>query len=190
VPRVQAVLVVMAHVKLTSKQPPLFLLLKKAKNTSTAGEAESVHRLNMAKETYVETIYELTVTQGSVSVTDIARALNVKPSSVTEMLKKLDFMGYVKYKPYRSVTLTVKGEELAVFLKQAQLSLQCFFKVLNVEEPVAQEDACKIEHVLHAATLKNLSVFIATMQNTVQGKALLEVFHKKQRKTAGTIQNR
>jgi DtxR family Mn-dependent transcriptional regulator len=116
--------------------------------------------------------------QGSASVTDIARILEVKPSNVTEMVRKLDSLDYVKYHPYRAVTLTVKGEELAVFLKQSKFSLQAFFNLLNMSEQVAEEDACKVEHMLHISTLKSLTVFVDTLQNTPQGKALLKVFQK------------
>ncbi|XHH09399.1 MAG: metal-dependent transcriptional regulator [Candidatus Bathyarchaeia archaeon] len=137
-----------------------------------------MHRLNFAKESYVETIYSLTCMQGSASVTDIARVLEIKPSSVTEMLRKLDDMDYVNYQPYRNVTLTVKGEELAVFLKKAKLSLKTFFVLLNMSEQVAEEDACKVEHMINITTLKNLSAFVETIQNTQQGKALLQVFKK------------
>jgi DtxR family Mn-dependent transcriptional regulator len=132
----------------------------------------------MAKETYIETIYELVNVRGNVTVTDIARTLDVKPSSVTEMLRKLDEMDYVKYFPYRNVTLTVKGVELAVFLKQAKLSLQAFFKLIGTPDKIAEEDACKVEHQLHFSTIKNLTVLVDTMQNTKQGKALLIVFQK------------
>jgi DtxR family transcriptional regulator, Mn-dependent transcriptional regulator len=137
-----------------------------------------MHRLNFAKETYVETIYELACMQGSASVTDIARVLEVKPASVTEMLRKLDDMDYVNYQPYRNVTLTSNGLELAVFLKHAKLSLKFFFKLLNINEQVAEADACKVEHLLHMSTIKTLSVFIETLHNTPQGKELLQVFSK------------
>jgi DtxR family Mn-dependent transcriptional regulator len=132
----------------------------------------------MAKETYVETIYELVKLKGAATVTDIAKTLEVKPSSVTEMLHKLDDMDYVEYVPYRNVALTVKGVELAVFLKKAKLSLKVFFELLNMPEHVAEVDACKVEHMLHMSTLKNLSVFVETVQNTQQGKSLLQVFHQ------------
>jgi DtxR family Mn-dependent transcriptional regulator len=132
----------------------------------------------MAKETYVETIYELVKLKGAATVTDIAKTLEVKPSSVTEMLHKLDDMDYVEFVPYRNVALTVKGVELAVFLKKAKLSLKVFFELLNMPEHVAEVDACKVEHMLHMSTLKNLSVFVETVQNTQQGKSLLQVFHQ------------
>ncbi|MGD6934540.1 MAG: metal-dependent transcriptional regulator [Candidatus Bathyarchaeia archaeon] len=137
-----------------------------------------MQRLNMAKETYVETIYELVKLKGAATVTDIAKTLEVKPSSVTEMLHKLDDMDYVEFVPYRNVALTVKGVELAVFLKKAKLSLKVFFELLNMPEHVAEVDACKVEHMLHMSTLKNLSVFVETVQNTQQGKSLLQVFHQ------------
>jgi len=126
----------------------------------------------------VETIHALICNHGYASVTGIAKTLKVQPSSVTEMLKKLSALGFVEYKPYHNVTLTKKGEELAGFLKQTKLSLQNFLKLLDVTEHVAEEDACKIEHILHESTLQALSAFVDFIQNTAQGDAWISGFKK------------
>ena len=138
-------------------------------------ETERVARLNTTEETYIETIDELMKKLGYAVVTDIAKELDVKSPSVTSMLKKLDSLGFVKYTPYRSVILTQKGKDLAGFLKKRQKSLQTFLTLLGVDEAIAEEDACAMEHILRAPTLQKLSSFLEFIQ-TPQGIQLLENF--------------
>ncbi len=138
-------------------------------------EKDCVVRLSMTKETYIETIGKLMRRQGYVMVTDIARELGVRPPSVSSMLQKLDALGYVKYTPYRNALLTQKGKNLEAFLSRSQKSLEALFRLLGVDEAVAQEDACAIEHIIHASTLSALSRFVEFIK-TSEGASLLECF--------------
>ena len=142
---------------------------------SLVSETERVARLNTTEETYIETIDELMKKLGYAVVTDIAKELDVKSPSVTSMLKKLDSLGFVKYTPYRNVILTQKGNDLAVFLKKRESSLQTFLTLLGVDGAIAEEDACAMEHILRAPTLQKLSSFLEFIQ-TPQGIRLLESF--------------
>ncbi len=142
------------------------------------GEDDRVARLNVTEETYVETIDALMRERGYAGVTDIAEELGIKSPSVTSMLKKLDALGFVKYTPYRNVTLTEKGNDLAAFLKEQQRSLQTFLALLGVDEAVAEKDACAIEHILQAPTLERLSKFVEFIQTTPQGRSWIECFKK------------
>jgi Mn-dependent transcriptional regulator len=142
-------------------------------------ETERVARLNTTEETYIETIDELMKKLGYAVVTDIAKELDVKSPSVTSMLKKLDSLGFVKYTPYRNVILTQKGKDLAGFLKKRQRSLETFLKLLQVDAVLAEEDACAIEHILHAQTLQKLTKFVEFLQ-TQEGTDWLERFQKYQ----------
>ncbi len=139
-------------------------------------EKEHVARLNTTEETYVETIDFLLRKLGYAVVTDIAKELDVKSPSVTSMLKKLDSLGFVKYTPYRNVILTKKGKDLASFLKKRQTSLQAFLNLLGVDEKIAEEDACAVEHIVHSLTLEKLSKFVEFVQNTPQGNNWLSCF--------------
>jgi DtxR family Mn-dependent transcriptional regulator len=126
-----------------------------------------VSRLSAAEETYIETIDALIKKHGYTGVCTLARALNFKPSSVSQMLKKLSVRGFVVHEPYCPVTLTKKGQALADFLKQQQRSLQRFFMLLDVDEHIAEQDACKIEHILHETTLERLAQYVAFLENAV-----------------------
>ncbi|NLE05876.1 MAG: metal-dependent transcriptional regulator [Crenarchaeota archaeon] len=141
-------------------------------------------RLNTTEETYIETIDDLLKKLGYAAVTDIANELKVKSPSVTSMLKKLDSLDFVKYTPYRSVNLTQKGKDLADFLKKRQNSLQNLLLLLGVDEKIAEKDACAIEHIINASTLKKISDFVEFVNETPQGANWLTCFktyeqHKK-----------
>ena len=75
---------------------------------------------NMAKkatpaiEDYLETIYKLTQSKGYAKVVDISEKLNVRPPTVTSMVQKLGERGLLEYEKYREVSLTQKGEEIAI----------------------------------------------------------------------------
>ena len=48
-------------------------------------------------EDYLERIHELIERKGYARVVDIARSLRVRQASVTQMVKKLDELGFVRY---------------------------------------------------------------------------------------------
>ncbi|MEM4196300.1 MAG: metal-dependent transcriptional regulator, partial [Methanothermobacter sp.] len=64
-------------------------------------------------EEYLETIYRLSESSKNASTTKISKDMGIAPASVTQMLKKLDSEGYVKYSPYRGAVLTEKGYRIA-----------------------------------------------------------------------------
>jgi len=83
-------------------------------------------------EDYLRGIYEIVERKGFARVRDIARELNVKPSSVVEMLKKLQEMNLVIYKKYGGVRLTDKGEELAEVVKRRHETFRKFLELILV----------------------------------------------------------
>jgi DtxR family Mn-dependent transcriptional regulator len=60
-------------------------------------------------------------------------------------------------------------------LRKRQRPLQTFLTILGVPAEVAEEDACKIEHILHSSTLDALSKFVDFIQSE-QGNSSLENF--------------
>ena len=65
----------------------------------------------LSEENYLKTIYHLELdTDKGVSTNAIAKKLETKASSVTDMIKKLSEKEVVVYKKYKGVTLTVFGK--------------------------------------------------------------------------------
>ncbi|MFW6064962.1 MAG: metal-dependent transcriptional regulator [Candidatus Natronoplasma sp.] len=121
--------------------------------------------LGKREEEYLETIYDVVQAKGYAKVKDIAEGLDVGLSSVTEMFQKLDKKGYIDYKKYSGVTLTNKGEEKAVELSEKHEVLKDFFIILGMDEELADEDACKIEHVVRRETMERLTKFVDFIQS-------------------------
>jgi len=117
------------------------------------GESEAV-------EDYLEAIYILMRRKGLARVGDLSSLLNVKAPTVTEMVQKLARRGLVIYERYRGVRLTPRGEEIAKGVLERHEVLKSFLKILGLDEEIAEEDACRMEHYLHAETVERLSKFV------------------------------
>jgi DtxR family Mn-dependent transcriptional regulator len=129
-------------------------------------------------EQYLETIYDLQEKWGAASVTDIAQIRKVKSPSVTYVLQKLKDLGLVNYKKYRSVTLTSNGRRIAKKLEKTHETLSSFFIMIGVDESLADDDACELEHVVCHETAEKLAQFVEWIEKNPEGSKLLETFRK------------
>ena len=115
-------------------------------------------------EDYLEAIEEVAGKKGYAKVVDVSKHLGIAPSSVTEMFQKLSDEGYIHYEKYRGVTLTDKGKAVARDTKNRHETLKTFLEILGVDEDIADEDACGIEHHVHALTMERLEKFVSFVQ--------------------------
>jgi len=129
-------------------------------------------------EDYLEAIYELCKKEGFTRVKEIAESLNVKPSTVSEMLDKLSREGYVVYRKRLYVSLTDKGKKVAKMVKERRETLVKFLKTLGVPEDIAKTDACTIEHVLHRETVNQLKKFVKFIEGSPMDPRWLEHFRE------------
>jgi len=101
---------------------------------------------------YLKTIYLISKRNkgGWVANSDIAEHLEIKPSSVTIMLRKLNKRGLVNWKPRQKIRLTENGREIAQKTLGYYLSLKLFFKdILKLEDNIILDRiCCKMEHHL------------------------------------------
>ena len=111
-------------------------------------------------EDYLEALDAIIEKKGYAKVKDISIVLGVGPSSVTEMFQKLNKLKYINYEKYGGVTLTPKGKKIAKDIKRKHDILHNFLLILGVENKIADEDACRIEHVLNSETLNRLTKFV------------------------------
>ena len=115
-------------------------------------------------EDYVELVYIVQTKEKKVHTNDIASALNINPASVTEIFQKLSDEGYINYEKYSGVTLTEKGKKIAMKTKKRHDILKSFLRILGIDEKVADEDACRIEHVVAPKTMDKLTKFVEFVQ--------------------------
>ena len=117
------------------------------------GSASAPKKISRSAEDYLEAIFLLSRDKGHARVLEIARLLGVRPPSVTQMLKKLRDMGLVRYERYGKVELTEEGRALAASVLEKHKVLKAFLMALGLSEPLAERDACAMEHVLHEETV-------------------------------------
>ena len=111
-------------------------------------------------EDYLEVIYELIKKKGYATQTDISESLNVSLPGVSKMLQRLDESKYLKYEKYRGINLTEEGIEVAENIHEKHGLLSELFKMIGVDEDIANIDAEGIEHHIHPQTLRKLREFI------------------------------
>lgn len=100
-------------------------------------------------EDYLETIYIISEEKkkGPVRTKDLAEQLEVYPSTVSEMVKKLIKMKLVIKVGHGSIKLTDKGKEYARKVLKNHRLLECFFyQYLGLNNAKTRNTICKIEH--------------------------------------------
>jgi Mn-dependent DtxR family transcriptional regulator len=134
-------------------------------NSSNDSRLASIRGANNAKrpgctyrmEDYLEIIYELVQHRGYATLADVAENLNVRPPSVTTMMRRLDHSGLLNYEKYRGIQLTKKGVDIAKIIHERHSLLSEFLKKIGVSEKIANEDAESMEHHLHPQTMLRLT---------------------------------
>ncbi len=118
-------------------------------------------KLSSSLEDYIEAIYNLSNSDGKVRSVDIARELGVTRASVSEAVQKLAKDGFVDYEKYNDVSLTIDGKQAAenIILKH-KVFTEFFTKVLGIEQQEAEENACRIEHVISPVIYKKLKAYL------------------------------
>ena len=112
-------------------------------------------------EDYLESILMLQKEKGIVRVKDISDFMEVKKSSVNNALYWLSDKNLIEHEHYGYIDLTSEGEKLAQEIQDRHDILQQFLvEVLGVEKKVASEEACRMEHVISANTIRKLTQFV------------------------------
>jgi len=116
-------------------------------------------KLTKSFEDYLETILRLESNNEPVQSVEIARHLNVSKPAVSRALKTLANKKYINKTKYDKVSLTNKGRELAKTIYHRHTTIKKFLLSIGLKEKTAEDDCCKIEHVISDETLIALEKF-------------------------------
>jgi len=105
-------------------------------------------KIQESAENYLETILFLEKKLSQVRSIDIANELNYSKPSVSIAMKNLKSNGYVEIDDNGYIKLTNKGLEIAKKMYERHIFLSNWLISLGVNPNTADEDACKIEHVI------------------------------------------
>jgi len=97
---------------------------------------------------YLETIYVLLKKSNCVRAIDVGEDLGYTKPSVSRAIGILKRDGYIIVDKDGYISLTEKGEKFASDLYERHTVLSRMLIELGVDEDIATEDACRIEHVI------------------------------------------
>jgi DtxR family Mn-dependent transcriptional regulator len=121
--------------------------------------------LTKSREDYLEAICEICEDEKVARVKDIASHMDVSLASVNYALKALKGEGLIKHKKYGYIELTAVGDKVGkAIYKKHKLIRSFLMDVLKVNEKVADEDACGIEHVISEETFDKMKNFLQSKE--------------------------
>lgn len=99
-------------------------------------------------EMYLESILVLSRKDEPVRSMDVAKYLGVSKPSVSRAMAILKNGNYVEIDSLGHITLADAGRRIAEKIYERHVVLTEFFERLGVDKQTAEEDACRIEHVI------------------------------------------
>ena len=105
-------------------------------------------KIQQSAEDYLETMLILEEKYGYIRSIDIAKHLGVTKPSVSYAVKRLKESGYINMEANGPITLAPPGRRIATRIYERHKALRSFLELLGVDPETAEEDACKIEHVI------------------------------------------
>jgi len=133
---------------------------------------EAQREQTASMEDYLEAVAMLRGKGKVVRVSQISRKLKVTMPSVTSALKKLSEQELVEHERYGHIKLTPEGDKVAGEVLRRHKALTRFFvQALGIDRETAEEDACKIEHVISSLSLERVIKFIEFIEACPLGEA-------------------
>src|SRR5688572_3663166 len=114
------------------------------------------------EENYLKAIFKLLEKEkGEVSTNAIAEKVNTKAASVTDMLKKLADKKLINYKKYQGVTLTAKGEKIAINIIRKHRLWEVFLvEKLKYKWDEIHDIAEQLEHIQSDSLIDRIDSFL------------------------------
>lgn len=116
-------------------------------------------KIQESAENYLETILVLKSSKGEVRSIDIANEMNFSRPSVSHAMKQFRENGLITMDDNGYIELTDSGREIAERIYERHTLLSELLMKLGVEESIAKEDACRLEHAISAESFQKLREF-------------------------------
>jgi DtxR family Mn-dependent transcriptional regulator len=104
-------------------------------------------------------------------ITWVAKRLDIAPSSVFEMFKKLEARGFINYYPYKGVELTDTGRHLARHVVRNHRLLEVLMKQ-SLNLPVDEAVACGVEHHMTPSFTEALCILLKHPRTCPHGNVI------------------
>jgi DtxR family transcriptional regulator, Mn-dependent transcriptional regulator len=119
-----------------------------------------VKKRSRSIEDYLEALLMLEESGKVLGITDLAEILKVSKPAATQMASELKEYGYINKKPYGDIQLTESGRKIASQVFHRHKVLCKYLTSIGVSSETAEEDCCRIEHVISEATFRAIEAQI------------------------------
>lgn len=116
--------------------------------------------LQESGEMYLESILQLSKSKVNVRSLDVAEFMGYSKASVSRAIGLLKSGDYIKVDSDGYLRLTSKGMSVAEKIYERHTILSSFLISLGVNESIASDDACKIEHHISDESFQAIKQFI------------------------------
>jgi DtxR family transcriptional regulator, Mn-dependent transcriptional regulator len=131
---------------------------------------------SLTEENYIKSIYSLSLGAGEVTVSELARKLNVKLPTVTSMVKKLAAKKVVSYAPYQGIKMTDKGKKQALsIIRKHRLAELFLVKVMGIGWEEVHDIAEQLEHVESELFYNRIDTMLGYPKSDPHGEPIPDV---------------
>lgn len=116
-------------------------------------------KYNQSEEDYLESILTISKAQDVVHRIDVAKRMEVSQAAVNKAVKLLCEKGYV-YEDGKHLYLTPTGKEYAEAVYEKHCIIREYLEKNGVSPATAEEDACRMEHLLSDETFQMMKKFV------------------------------
>lgn len=117
-------------------------------------------KTNESQEDYLESILLITQEKGYCRSVDVANELEVSKASVSVAMSKLQSGGYLRVDDDHTLHLTALGEQTARKVYDKHLTLKEMLEKIGVESDLAEQEACRMEHIISDDSILKLKLAI------------------------------
>ncbi len=147
----------------------------------------------LSEENYLKAIYHLqTISGKGISTNAIAKKLDTKASSVTDMVKKLAEKEVLTYVKYQGVSLTELGRKIAVGVIRKHRLWEVFLvEKLNFSWDEVHDVAEQLEHIKSPKLINELDAFLGFPRRDPHGDPIPDKegnFQKIEKKLLSTLE--
>lgn len=116
----------------------------------------SAEELRATGEDYLEAVLILDRQKGDVRCVDLATFLGRSKPTVTNMVTRLCESGYLVREDNKSISLTIKGKEVAEKIYERHRFFTKRLVAAGVDPEIAERDACRLEHAISEESFQKL----------------------------------
>jgi DtxR family Mn-dependent transcriptional regulator len=132
-----------------------------------------------SEENYIKAIYHLQKGSSIVTTNALAKQLNTRPASVTDMMKKLKSKKLIHYQPYQGFKLSSEGKKLALDIVRRHRLWEYFLsEKLKFKWDEVHAVAEDLEHVSSKKLIDNLDEYLGFPRFDPHGDPIPDSFGK------------